>query len=338
MSTLLPAVQERIQAVVQGERLSQIEAHSVFESLSNGLVPDVTISALLAALRARGETAAEVAGAAQAFRAAAVPFPHTGLDLIDIVGTGGDGHHTINISTAAGLVGASMGLFVAKHGNRSVSSVTGSADVITALGIPIELEPGSAAEAVKQDHFCFLFAQRYHPAMRYVAPIRNILATPTVFNLLGPLVNPAPLAYQVMGVANPEVLDMIAQTLACLGRKKALVVHGSGVDEIALHGPTEIREIDRNGIRTYTVTPESLGMHTWTLQDLVGGDSATNAQALNAVFEGNGTQAHEETVAVNTGAMLYTAGQAASIAEGAQAALEHIQRGAVADHLATMRK
>lgn len=337
--TMIPnAIDDLVRAVVQGRRLTQYEAHSVFAALSSGDLSEMSIVALLVALRARGETPDEVAGAAQAFRAAAVSFPALDLPLIDIVGTGGDGHHTINISTAAAIVASSMGMYVAKHGNRSVSSLTGAADVVTALGLPLELEPAGAAATIEQHRFCFLFAQRYHPAMRYVADVRKQLATPTVFNLLGPLLNPAPLHYQVLGVANPDLLDMIASAMARLDRKRALVVHGAGTDEIALHGPTEIREVEHGSVKAYTITPEDLGLHQWELRDLAGGEPEENAAYIEAVFAGKGKPAHEETIAANTGAMLYTAGLSVSIAEGAQEALAHIQSGAVASHLTTMRE
>lgn len=338
MTTIPNAVDDLVRAVIQGRRLTQPEAHHVFSALSSGALSEMSTVALLVALRARGETPEEVAGAAQAFRAAAVSFPSLDLPLIDIVGTGGDGHHTINISTAAAVVAASMGMYVAKHGNRSVSSLTGAADVVSALGLPLELSPERAAAEITSHHFCFLFAQRYHPAMRYVAGVRKQLATPTVFNLLGPLVNPAPLRYQVLGVANEDLLNMVASAMACLDRERALIVHGAGTDEIALHGTTEIREVKRDTITPYQIAPEDLGLHRWNLADLAGGDPKTNATHLEAVFEGAGQPAHEETIAANTGAMLYTAGLIPSIADGAQEALIHIKSGAVASHLTTMQR
>ena len=338
MTTIPTAVDDLIRAVVQGRRLTQHEAHSVFSALSSGALSELSIVALLVALRARGETPEEVAGAAQAFRAAAVDFPALDLPLIDIVGTGGDGHHTINISTAAAIVAASMGMYVAKHGNRSVSSLSGAADVISALGLPLELGPEGAAARITTHRFCFLFAQRYHPAMAHVAGVRKQLATPTVFNLLGPLVNPAPSRYQVLGVANPDLLDMIASAMTRLDRERALIVHGAGTDEIALHGTNDIREVAQGKVMAYTITPEDLGLHRWTLNDLAGGDPASNAAYLEAVFAGEGQLAHQETIAANTGAMLYTAGHSATIADGAQEALAHIQSGAVASHLNAMRR
>ena len=232
---------ELLREVVQGRRLSREQASAVFAALGAGELSEVETAALLAALHARGEEPQEVAGAASAFRQVARDFPSVSFPLVDVVGTGGDGVGTINISTGAGLVAASMGVAVAKHGNRAVSSKTGAADVIAELGLPLDVEPATAVELLARDHFTFLFAQAYHPAMRHVAPVRKALATPTIFNVLGPLVNPAHLTFQLMGVWDPGMLDMIAEAMVQLGRERALVVHGSGLDEIAVHGPTLVR-------------------------------------------------------------------------------------------------
>ena len=235
--------------VIQGRRLTQDETGVVFAALGAGDLTETETAALLAALHSRGETADEVAGAAGAFRGAARAFPEVPFPLVDVVGTGGDGAGTINISTGAGIVAASMGVCVAKHGNRAVSSRTGAADVVAALGLPLDLSPQEAVEVLARDHFVFLFAQAYHPAMKHVAPIRRALATPTIFNVLGPLLNPAHLTYQLMGVADPAILDMIAQAMVRLGRKRALIVHGAGTDEIAVHGTTLVREATPRGVK-----------------------------------------------------------------------------------------
>ena len=325
-----------LRSVIQGHRLTQTEASTVFAALGAGDLSEAETAALLAAMHARGEEAQEVAGAATAFRSAARPFPAVTFPLVDVVGTGGDGAGTINISTAAGIVAASMGISVAKHGNRAVSSLAGAADVISALGLPLDADPVTAVELLARDHFCFLFAQAYHPAMRHVAPIRRALATPTIFNVLGPLLNPAHLTYQLMGVWDPGMLNMIAEAMTHLGRKRALVVHGAGTDEIAVHGTTLVREATPRGVKAYEVTPEELGVSRWTLQDIRGGDAAGNAHLLREVFAGRGQAAHRDAVAVNAGALLYLAGPADNLADGTAMALEHIASGAVARHLEGM--
>lgn len=325
-----------LRSVIQGAQLEASEAELVFTALSQGLFSEVETAALLAALRARGESAQELTGAACAFRAAAMHFPQLDVPLFDIVGTGGDGVGTINLSTAAGITAASMGLAVAKHGNRAVSSKTGAADVIAELGLPLGLAPEAAAEQLRRTGFTFLFAQSYHPAMRFVAPIRAILKTPTIFNLLGPLINPAQLSYQVLGVADASRMDLMASTLHQLGRERALVINGLGLDEITVHGVTSVREVSREGVREYEVTPEELGVQRHELSEMLGGDPARNAAILREVFAGRGEAGYRDAVAVNAGALLYLAGRAASLAEGTAAALERLASGAVAEHLEVM--
>lgn len=327
-----------LRGVIQGARLSHDQASIVFAALGAGDLSEAETAALLAALHARGEEAQEVSGAATAFRAAARAFPEVTFPLVDVVGTGGDGAGTINISTGAGLVAASMGVSVAKHGNRAVSSRTGAADVIAELGLPLDVDPEVAVELLARDHFTFLFAQAYHPAMRHVAPVRKDLATPTIFNVLGPLINPAHLTFQLMGVANPDILDMIAESMVQLGRKRALVVHGSGLDEIAVHGPTLVREATPRGIKAYEVTPEELGTDRVDLEDLRGGEPAENARLLREALAGQGRQAHREAIAVNAGALLYLAGPADNLADGAAMAREQLSSGRVATHLDSMTK
>ena len=322
-----------VRAAVQGRVLSYEEACAVFTALGAGLLSDIETAALLAALHARGESADELAGAASAFRSAARPFPEVSRPLLDIVGTGGDGVGTINISTGAGITAASMGLAVAKHGNRAVSSRTGAADVVGALGLPLELTPEQSARMLEEVGFTFLFAQAYHPAMRFVAPVRAALRTPTVFNLLGPLINPAHLSMQVMGVADATKMDMIARSLQRLGRERALVIHGLGLDEITVHGATTVQEVTPEGIRSFTVTPEELGVSTRDLSEMLGGAPAENAVLLREVFENRGRAGHRDAIAVNAGALLYLAGRVDTLREGTEAALEQLVSGRVAEHL-----
>ena len=327
-----------LRGVIQGERLTQDETGVVFAALGAGDLSEAETAALLAALHARGETADEVAGAASAFRDAARPFPEVAFPLVDVVGTGGDGMGTINISTGAGIVAASMGVSVAKHGNRAVSSRTGAADVVAALGLPLSVPPEEAVEILARDHFTFLFAQAYHPAMRHVAPIRRALATPTIFNVLGPLLNPARLTYQLMGVADPDIIDMIAETMVKLGRKRALIVHGAGTDEIAVHGTTRVREATPRGVKAYEVAPEELGVRRWELSDVLGGDPDENARLLREVFAGRGRPAHRDAIAVNAGALLYLAGPADNLADGTRMALDQLASGRVSEHLGSMTR
>ena len=321
---------------LNGAVLDQEQARSVFEQMSRGELSDIEIAAFLGALHARGEQPSEIAGAAEAFRQAAQSFSTDATGIIDVVGTGGDGVGTINVSTASAFVAASMGLKVAKHGNRAVSSKAGAADLIEAAGIPLDLSPASSAQLLERTGFCFLFAQKYHPAMRFVAPVRAALKNPTIFNLIGPLVNPAHLSYQVLGVGKRELLDDVAQALASLGLEHALVVHGSGTDEFAVHGQTEVREITREGISAFTCTPEELGITPAPLSDLIGGDASDNLRLITDIFNGSGVPAQRDAIAATTGAMLYLGGKVPSLSEGSTAALAQLASGAVAEHLQTI--
>ena len=321
---------------LNGAVLNQEQARSVFEQMSRGELSDIEIAAFLGALHARGEQPSEIAGAAEAFRQAAQSFSTDATGIIDVVGTGGDGVGTINVSTASAFVAASMGLSVAKHGNRAVSSKAGAADLIEAAGIPLDLSPVSSAQLLERTGFCFLFAQKYHPAMRFVAPVRAALKNPTIFNLIGPLVNPAHLSYQVLGVGKRELLDDVAQALASLGLEHALVVHGSGTDEFAVHGQTEVREITREGVSSFTYTPEELGITPAPLSDLIGGDASDNLRLITDIFNGSGVPAQRDAIAATTGAMLYLAGKAPSLSEGTAAALAQLASGAVSAHLKTI--
>lgn len=321
---------------LNGAVLDQEQARSVFEQMSRGELSDIEIAAFLGALHARGEQPSEIAGAAEAFRQAAQSLTTDATGIIDVVGTGGDGVGTINVSTASAFVAASMGLKVAKHGNRAVSSKAGAADLIEAAGIPLDLSAASSAQLLERTGFCFLFAQKYHPAMRFVAPVRAALKNPTIFNLIGPLVNPAHLSYQVLGVGKRELLDDVAQALASLGLEHALVVHGSGTDEFAVHGQTEVREITREGVSSFTYTPEELGITPAPLSDLIGGDASDNLRLITDIFNGSGVPAQRDAIAATTGAMLYLGGKVPSLSEGTTAALAQLASGAVAEHLQTI--
>lgn len=305
------------------------EAVEVFTPLTVGEYDDVHIAALLATIRTRGETAADITGAARAFLNAARPFPITGEGILDTAGTGGDGANTINVTTAASLVAAAGGVKTIKCGNRSVSSKSGSADVLEALNIPLDLDPERAVRQFEASNFTFLFAPAYHPAIAHVMPVRKALKVPTLFNTLGPILSPARPEFQIMGIAKPELGPIIAETFRDLGRKHALVVHGSGTDEIAVHGPTRIWELVDDHVTEYEVTPKELGLSEHALEDLAGGDAQENARLMRETFAGRGAVAHRDAIAANAGGMLYVTGAAESLREGVDRAKELIESGAV---------
>lgn len=311
------------------------EAIEAFTPLTVGDYDDVHIAALLAMIRTRGETFADIAGAARAFLAAGRPFPVTGEGIMDTAGTGGDGANTINITTAASLTAAAGGVKMIKCGNRSVSSKSGSADVLEALNIPLDLDPERAVRQFESSNFTFLFAPAYNPAIAFVQQVRKTLGVSTLFNTMGPLLSPARPEFQIMGIANPKLGQVIAETMRELGRNRALVVHGAGTDEIAVHGDTEVWELKDGEITHYTVTPEELGVERHSLEDLRGGNGAENAAFMRATFAGEGPAAHRDAVAVTAGAMFYLYGIADSLAAGTEHAKQLLANGTVADWLAT---
>ncbi|MDO5032220.1 anthranilate phosphoribosyltransferase [Corynebacterium sp.] len=311
------------------------EAIEVFTPLTVGDYDEVHIAALLAAIRTRGETFADVAGAAKAFLKAGYPFPITGKGLMDTAGTGGDGANTINITTAASLVAAAGGVRMVKCGNRSVSSKSGSADVLEALNIPLDLDPQRAVRQFESSNFTFLFAPAYNPAVAHVQPVRKALGISTIFNTLGPLLAPARPELQIMGIANPALGQTIAEVFKELGRRRALVIHGAGTDEVAVHGTTDVWELNEGEITHYQISPEDLGVERHELSELAGGDGAENAQLIRAVFEGHGKPAHVDAIAATAGLMFYLNGTAETMAEGVVHARELIESGQVQEWLRT---
>ncbi|MCT1426694.1 anthranilate phosphoribosyltransferase [Corynebacterium sanguinis] len=305
------------------------EAIEAFTPLTIGDYDDVHIAALLATVRTRGETFADVAGAARAFLAAGRPFPVTGKGIMDSAGTGGDGANTINISTAASLTAAAGGVKMIKCGNRSVSSKSGSADVLEALNIPLDLDPERAVRQFEASNFTFLFAPAYNPAIAHVQPVRKSLGVSTLFNTMGPLLSPARPEFQIMGIAKPSMGPIIAETMKELGRSRALVVHGAGTDEIAVHGETEVWEVRDGEITNFRISPAELGVSTHALEDLRGGDGVENARFMRATFAGRGPAAHRDAVAVNAGAMFYLAGISNTMREGTERALSMLTDGSV---------
>ncbi|MDX1677588.1 anthranilate phosphoribosyltransferase [Arsukibacterium sp.] len=320
-------VQLLVQQVLTGKSLSQSQSEAFFSAVVQGQVPAIPLTALLVALKMRGETAAEIAGAARALRQAAVPFAEKLAGSIDCCGTGGDGSNTINISTTAAIVGASMGLPVIKHGNRSVSSRSGSADLLEQLGVNIELSATQALATLKATNCSFLFAPLYHAGIKYAMPVRQALKSRTLFNLLGPLVNPAAPDFQLLGVYDPTLCRVMAEALQQLGTKAAWVVHGSGCDEVALHGNTYVCQLKDDTITEFTLCPDDFGLNAQPLSSLAGGSPADNAAATLAILSGTGQRAHNEAVAMNVAAMLKIAGLGDNLVINTRAVLECLASG-----------
>jgi anthranilate phosphoribosyltransferase len=326
------------------QSLSREEARLVMSQVLAGKCTDAQIAALLVALHMKGETVEEIVGFAEAIRAAAAPFglrPNhtvdvsgTGRDaLVDTCGTGGDASGTFNISTATALVVAGAGVRVAKHGNRSVTSKCGSADVMEALGVNINLSPARLAACLEEVGIAFLFAPAMHSAMQHVQSARRQLRLRTVFNLLGPLTNPAHASGQVVGVYSAALVEKLAEALSMLGLHRALVVHGlDGLDEVTITAPTRIAEVREGTVRTYEVTPEEFGINRGTLDDISGGDAAANANIIAQILGGT-KSARRDVVLLNAAAALVAAGRADHLADALPLASESIDSGAAAGKL-----
>jgi len=319
--------------LLTGEDLPIEDSEHLFDRLVLGKLEPAEIAAMLIALRMKGETADEMIGAARALSAAAQPFDRPDYLYADCCGTGGDGSGLINVSTATAFVAAACGLPVAKHGNRSVSSRCGSADVLEALGAKIDLPPENARILLDETGFCFLFAPAYHPGMKHAALVRRQLEVRTIMNLLGPCINPARPRVQLLGVADPRMLRRIAQTLAAMGVEQALVVHGSGLDEVALHAETRAIRLSGDGIEELEITPEDAGLERAPLKVVTGGDVEENAARLKALLAGKANRAEEDIVILNTAALLMTAGSAATLKEGAVIARDGLSSGRAAQVL-----
>jgi anthranilate phosphoribosyltransferase len=319
-----------------GESLTREETEDLFGQLMDGQVSEPMKAALLIALRMKGEAVPEISGAAAAMRQRAIHIPHRRQGLVDTCGTGGDGRGTFNISTAAALVAAAAGAPVAKHGNRSVSSKSGSADVLAALGVKIEIDPETAGRTLDAVGIAFLFAPLLHPAMREVMPVRRELGMRTIFNVLGPLTNPAGARRQVMGVYAESLVEPIGHVLRDLGAEHALVVHGDGMDEITTTGRTRVAEVRGGEVRLFDLEPERFGLRRVRQEDLAGGTPEENAEAVRRVFGGE-TGALAEVTALNAGAALYVSGLAATLEEGVGIARETLASGAAAEKLEELR-
>jgi anthranilate phosphoribosyltransferase len=327
-------IQQALQRLLDGHDLTRSDTREVMGEIMAGAATPAQMGGFLVALRAKGETADEIAGCAEAMRAHVLAVQPGRDDLVDTAGTGGDGAHTINISTAAALVAAAAGAAVAKHGNRAVSSACGSADVLEELGFMLEQRPDRIERSIDELGFGFLFAPSHHPAMRHAAPVRKELATRTVFNVLGPLTNPAGARAQVVGVYAPELVRTIAEVLATLGARRAFVVHGAGgIDELSPAGPNLVAEVVDGSVRERTIDPHAdLGVERCKLGELRGGTPAENAAAIRAVFAG-GDGGRRSAILLNAAGAIAAAGHAADLREGLELAGEAIDSGAAADRL-----
>ena len=309
-----------LQRLLDRDDLSRAEMAALFGRIMDGELAESQIGALLMALAMKGETPDEIAGAVEAMRARVRGVPHAIADVIDTCGTGGDGRGTFNISTAAAFVAAAAGATVAKHGNRAVSSRSGSSDLLVALGLPIEVVPETCGRQLETIGLAFLFAPAHHPATRAVVPVRRALGVRTIFNLLGPLTNPAAARRQLVGVYARDRVEPVARVLAALGCEHALVVHGDdGLDEITTTTVTHIAEVQRGQVATYELAPESAGIRRTAPESLAGGSPEENAERLLALLQGESGPLGD-IVALNAGAALYVAGKVASIAEGVEEA------------------
>jgi anthranilate phosphoribosyltransferase len=326
-------IQATLARVLDGHDLTLDEARDAMGEIMAGEATQAQIAGFLVALRAKGETADEIAGCAEAMRAHAVAVRPQRNDLVDTAGTGGDGVRTINISTAAALVAAAAGGAVAKHGNRAVSSASGSADVLEALGFELELPPERIERSIDELGFGFLFAPAHHPAMRHAAPVRRELATRTVFNVLGPLTNPAGARAQIVGVYAPGLVRTIAEVLARLGAERAFVVHGAGgIDELSPVGPNLVCEVVEGAVHEREVDPVDLGIERCAAEELVGGSPSENAQAIRDVFAG-APGGRREAILLNAAGAIAAGGHAADLREGLESARRVIDSGAAAARL-----
>jgi anthranilate phosphoribosyltransferase len=326
-------IQAAISRLLDGHDLSREEAREVMTAIMSGEATQAQMGGFLVALRAKGETADEITGCAEAMRAHVLAVKPKREDLVDTAGTGGDNAHTLNISTAAALVAAAAGAAVAKHGNRAVSSSSGSADVLEALGFELELPSERIEQSIDELGFGFLFAPAHHPAMKHAAPVRKELATRTVFNVLGPLTNPAGARAQVVGVFSPDLVRTIAEVLAQLGARRAFVVHGAdGIDELSPAGPNLVCEVVEGGVHERTIDPLELGIPRCAPAQLRGGTPAENAAAIRRVFAGDDGGARD-AILLNAAGAIAAAGHAEDLLEGLAVARQAVDSGAAAARL-----
>jgi anthranilate phosphoribosyltransferase len=326
-------IQESLQRLLDRVDLTRVEARETMHQIMLGEATQAQIAGFLVALRAKGETPDEITGCAEAMRAHVLAVSPARPDLVDTAGTGGDGQRTFNISTAAALLAAAAGAGVAKHGNRAMSSRSGSADVLEALGFNLELPPERIAESIDELGFGFMFAQAHHPAMKYAAPVRRELGTRTVFNVLGPLTNPARARAQVVGVYSASLVRPIAEALLQLGARRAFVVHGAGgIDELSPLGPSAVAEVFGGAVRERTIDPDELGIERCALDELAGGTPEENAAAIRRVFAGE-QGGKRSAVLLNAAGAIAAAGRAEDLREGLELARQALDSGAAAARL-----
>lgn len=319
-----------LEKLYKGQALTAEETRNAFADVFAGNTDPVVLSSLLTALKMNGYTAEEIGGAASAMIEAAVPFPRNrSIEVGEIVGTGGDKLSTINISTMAGILCASMGLHVAKHGNTAVSSKSGASDVLTSLGYDIRCSSDRTLKNLEEEGFAFFFAQVFHKGMRFAGPVRKALGTSTIFNVLGPLTNPARVDYELLGCYDPALLTTMAQALRLTGVKRAMVINGNGMDEISIFGETKVAELSSDGnIKEYVLTNKDFGIEgDFNQKMLEGGDADYNANVAIEVLQGRGTEAQKAVVAANAAAMLYLAGKVANFKNGYKQARDALASG-----------
>ncbi|BBN81316.1 anthranilate phosphoribosyltransferase [Pseudoalteromonas sp. A25] len=325
---------DSINALLAQQSLDFAQSSALFNDIMLGQLNDIELTAVLVALKIKGETAQEIAGAANAMRSNAQPFDTQGLRCVDSCGTGGDGANTINVSTTAAIVGAACGLNVVKHGNRSVSSKSGSADLLKALGINLNMSGDAASRCLAQTGFTFLFAPNYHQGTKHAMPVRTTLKTRTIFNILGPLANPAAPQTQLLGVYDPQLCTPLAETLKALGTERAMVVHGAGTDEIALHGETLVTELNHGELTHYTLNAQDFGLENYSLADIAGDTPEYNAQASINILKGQGNAAHNAAIAANVAALLVMEQKADNFKAATQHVLELLSSGIAYEKLA----
>ncbi|MFO7926449.1 MAG: anthranilate phosphoribosyltransferase [Halobacteriota archaeon] len=330
-------MKEYIRRVADGRDLTQAEAReaarAVFEDAT-----EAQIGALLAGLRAKGETEAEIAGFAEGMRAAARTITPDREPLVDTCGTGGDGHDTINVSTTSAFVAAGAGVPVAKHGNYSVSSSSGSADVLEEAGVTIDAEPSAVERCIETTGMGFMLAPVFHPAMKAVIGPRKELGMRTIFNVLGPLTNPAGADAQVVGVYDPELVPVLAEALSRMAVDRAIVVHGSGLDEFGVHGESTVAEVDGDSVERYTIEPDDVGLGRYDLSEVGGGTPSENASDMRGILDGSIDGAKRAIILANAGAAIYVSGSAESIEAGVGAARDAIDSGAAIAQLESLRE
>ena len=316
-----------IKNLVENKDLTYDEAYNCMDEIFSGEVSQMEMAAYLTALRMKGETVEEITASANGMRSHAMQLEHDGIEVLEIVGTGGDCADSFNISTVSAIVAAAAGIPVAKHGNRSVSSKCGAADVLEALGVNITISPQKCSEVLKKNNICFMFAQVYHQAMKHVAPVRKSLGIRTIFNILGPLTNPAAANMQLLGVYDEALVEPMAKVLAGLGVKRAMVVYGQDcLDEISMSAPTTVCELCDGEFSTYVIEPEQFGFEKCTKEELVGGNPKENAEIAKSILNGE-KGARRNAVVLNAAACIYIAKQAASMQEAVKMAEDTIDSG-----------